>query len=63
MTLAANTVPAARPARRDPALVEVARKVERGERLTAADGALLFATADIHEVCRLADMVRAAGGS
>ena len=58
MTLAATTVPAARSTRRDPALAEVARKVERGERLTAADGALLFATPDIHEVCRLADMVR-----
>ena len=50
--------PAARTRRRDPALTEIARKVETGERLTAADGAVLFATPDIHEVCRLADMVR-----
>jgi aminodeoxyfutalosine synthase len=50
--------PALRTRRRDPALTEIARKVETGERLTAADGAVLFATADIHEVCRLADLVR-----
>ena len=42
----------------DPALVPIARKVEAGERLTAAEGAALFATPDIHGVLRLADLVR-----
>ena len=42
MTIAATAVPARHVAPRDPALAPIARKVERGERLTAADGALLF---------------------
>jgi aminodeoxyfutalosine synthase len=43
---------------RDPALAGIARKVEAGERLTLDEGALLYATPDIHAVIRLADMVR-----
>ena len=58
MTLAATATPARHVAPRDPALAPIARKVEAGERLTAADGATLFATTDIHGVMRLADMVR-----
>lgn len=58
MTIAATATPARHVAPRDPALAPIARKVEAGERLTAADGATLFATTDIHGVMRLADMVR-----
>jgi aminodeoxyfutalosine synthase len=57
----AATAPTDRPgraSRSDPALAPIARKVEAGERLTAAEGALLFATPDIHGVLRLADLVR-----
>lgn len=58
MTIAATAAPARRTAPRDPALAPIARKVEAGERLTAADGATLFATTDVHGVMRLADLVR-----
>ena len=58
MTIAATATPSRHVAPRDPALAPIARKVEAGERLTAADGATLFATTDIHGVMRLADMVR-----
>ncbi|MFN5944948.1 MAG: radical SAM protein [Phycisphaerae bacterium] len=44
--------------RRDPRLDAIAAKVERGERLTLADGDLLFTTPDIWTVIELADMVR-----
>jgi aminodeoxyfutalosine synthase len=58
MTIAATAAPARRTAPRDPALAPIARKVEAGERLTAADGATLFETTDVHGVMRLADLVR-----
>ena len=48
---------AARPFR-DPRLEAIARKVDAGIRLDAADGAALFDTADIHGVLRMADAVR-----
>ena len=57
MTIAATAAPARRTAPRDPALAPIARKVEAGERLTAADGATLFETTDVHGVMRLADLV------
>jgi aminodeoxyfutalosine synthase len=44
--------------RRDERLDAIAAKVERGERLTLADGDLLFTTSDIWTVIELADMVR-----
>lgn len=40
------------------ALTEIRQKVERGERLTLADGDLLFSTPDIWTVCELANLVR-----
>ncbi|MBT8485085.1 MAG: radical SAM protein [Phycisphaerales bacterium] len=46
------------PVRTDPALAGITDRVERGQRLSAADGRTLYATADIHTVCRLADRVR-----
>ncbi|HZB46550.1 MAG TPA: hypothetical protein VE360_14945, partial [Pyrinomonadaceae bacterium] len=42
----------------DPKLVELAAKVEAGERLTFADGLALFATEDVPALGRLADSVR-----
>ncbi len=42
----------------DPALVPIARKLERGERLSLADGETLFSTFDLHGVLALADFVR-----
>ena len=39
-------------------LALIAAKVERGERLTLADGEVLFATPDLYTVCELADKVR-----
>lgn len=45
-------------ARGDERLGAIAAKVERGERLTLADGAVLFETPDIWTVCALADKVR-----
>ncbi|HEX6625629.1 MAG TPA: aminofutalosine synthase MqnE [Pyrinomonadaceae bacterium] len=42
----------------DPKLLELAAKVEAGERLTFADGLALFATADVPALGRLADSVR-----
>ena len=44
--------------RGDERLEGIAAKVERGERLTMADGAVLFETADLWTVCALADKVR-----
>ena len=41
--------------RTDPALRPIAQKVERGERLTRADGLALFASADLLTIGRLAD--------
>lgn len=43
---------------RDPELAPIAAKVQRGERLSIDDGRTLYATHDIHGVCRLADFVR-----
>lgn len=59
-TPAAPPVSAARLARArvDPRLEPLRRKVEAGERLTLAEGELLFATPDIWTVCELADLVR-----
>jgi aminodeoxyfutalosine synthase len=48
----------ARPTSADTGLGSIRAKVERGERLSMADGALLFATPDIWTVCELADLVR-----
>ena len=42
----------------DPKLLELAAKVEAGERLTFADGLALFATEDVPALGRLADSVR-----
>ncbi len=44
--------------RPDTSLLDVARKVERGERLTREDGERLLATPDLHELGRLANLVR-----
>ncbi|MCC5785672.1 MAG: radical SAM protein [Phycisphaerales bacterium] len=43
---------------RDPRLDAVRAKVERGERLSLADGDLLYTTPDIWTVCELAQLVR-----
>jgi aminodeoxyfutalosine synthase len=43
---------------RDPRLPGIARKVEEGVRLSREDGRILYETPDLHEVCRLADLVR-----
>ncbi len=40
------------------ALGDIAEKVASGERLSHADGVSLFASCDIHEIGRLADLVR-----
>jgi aminodeoxyfutalosine synthase len=45
-------------AERCPGLDEIAAKVERGQRLDHADGVALFASRDIHEIGRLANIVR-----
>ncbi|MEE2972616.1 MAG: radical SAM protein [Planctomycetota bacterium] len=42
----------------DPALRPIAEKVQAGHRLTLEEGAVLYATPDVHAVCRLADAVR-----
>lgn len=42
----------------DQELGEIARKVEAGERLSHEDGVRLFAARDLHELGRLADLVR-----
>jgi aminodeoxyfutalosine synthase len=55
MTAVASIVPSIR---RDPLLDAIADKVERGERLSLADGDLLFTTRDIWTVIRLAGKVR-----
>lgn len=39
-------------------LTDIARKVESGQRLTYEDGVRLYAARDIHEIGRLANMVR-----
>jgi aminodeoxyfutalosine synthase len=49
---------AAPPLLRDPRLVSVWDKVERGERLSREDGLLLFTTPDLHGVGRLADFAK-----
>ncbi|HET8712135.1 MAG TPA: aminofutalosine synthase MqnE [Gemmatimonadales bacterium] len=41
---------------RDPALLGIQQKVERGERLTRADGLALFASPDLLTIGRLADL-------
>ena len=46
------------PAATDPALEPIRAKVLAGERLSLADGDLLFTTPDIWTVCELADLVR-----
>jgi aminodeoxyfutalosine synthase len=57
MTQLASTVRPSVP-RRDPRLDAIAEKVSRGERLSLADGDLLFTTPDVWTVIELADMVR-----
>lgn len=42
----------------DPALAGIRAKVEAGDRLSRADGELLFQTADIWSVCNMADLAR-----
>ena len=42
----------------DPRLEPIAAKIDAGERLSIADGEVLFDTPDIWSVCRLADRVR-----
>lgn len=42
----------------DPALESIARKLDRGERLTLAEGDVLYRTPDIWGLCELADRVR-----
>ena len=42
----------------DPAIEPIAEKVLAGRRLSLEDGAVLYATPDVHAVCRLADLVR-----
>ncbi|MGE3108914.1 MAG: radical SAM protein [Phycisphaerales bacterium] len=46
------------PSRPDPRLGPISRKIDRGERLSLADGEVLFTTHDIWSVCELADAVR-----
>ncbi len=42
----------------DPGLEPIAEKVLEGRRLSLEDGAVLYATPDVHAVCRLADLIR-----
>lgn len=42
----------------DPRLAPIVAKVRSGERLSRADGLVLFETPDVHAVCALADLVR-----
>ncbi len=57
-TLLERPSPRAHGPRRDPRLTDIAAKVDRGERLSLADGARLFDTPDLHGVLELADAVR-----
>jgi len=57
-TLTASPSAARRPGRADPALEAIRGKVLAGERLTLADGELLYSTPDIWSVCELANLVR-----
>ena len=50
--------PSIHPGPADPRLDRIGAKIDRGERLTLADGSLLYATPDIWTVCELADRVR-----
>ncbi|MBL0927116.1 MAG: radical SAM protein [Phycisphaerales bacterium] len=43
---------------RDPRLAAIGAKVDRGERLSLEDGAVLFDTPDLWAVCEMADTVR-----
>src|SRR5690606_22277669 len=59
MSTAPGTLRAPRSApRRDAALQPVRDRLLRGERLSLADGELLYTTSDIWTVCELADTVR-----
>ncbi|HVP13202.1 MAG TPA: aminofutalosine synthase MqnE, partial [Phycisphaerae bacterium] len=42
----------------DEALSEVAARITEGRRLHAVDGAMLYASGDVHEIGRLANLVR-----
>jgi aminodeoxyfutalosine synthase len=55
---AAPTIRSASLPRRDPRLDAIWQKVEKGERLSLADGDLLFTTRDIWSVLEMADLVR-----
>lgn len=61
MTVAATATPV-QPAQAalttDPALAAIEAKVRAGRRLSREDGLALYATRDIHGVCRMADLVR-----
>ncbi|MFO0857030.1 MAG: radical SAM protein [Phycisphaerales bacterium] len=57
-TLASVRSSSSRAPRVDPRLDPIRSKVERGERLSLADGDLLFTTRDIWTVLELADLVR-----
>ncbi|MCH2160457.1 MAG: CofH family radical SAM protein [Phycisphaerales bacterium] len=50
--------PTATPSLRDPELQPILAKVLEGQRLSLSDGELLYATRDVHGVCRMADLVR-----
>ncbi len=57
-TLNASPTAERRTGRTDPALEAIRGKVLAGERLTLADGELLYSTPDIWSVCELANLVR-----
>jgi aminodeoxyfutalosine synthase len=58
MTATAEARAALGPGHRDARLDGIREKVERGERLSLADGDLLYSTPDVWSVCEMADGVR-----
>ncbi|MGH7131920.1 MAG: radical SAM protein [Phycisphaerales bacterium] len=54
----ASLIAPARAPGRDPRLDAIRSRIGTGERLTLADGELLYATPDVWTVCELADIVR-----
>ncbi len=54
----ASAPTSASPGTADPGLDAIRAKVEAGERLSLADGDLLYTTPDVWTVCELADLVR-----
>jgi aminodeoxyfutalosine synthase len=57
-TLEASPAPIRRTGRLDPALEAIREKVLAGQRLTLAEGEVLYTTPDIWSVCELANLVR-----